>query len=946
MGAVSALRAVGLLRSLAPLACAVVVFSETASAAISAGFLIPPPRQATGNALRGPGRSQASAPASVKSRGQTKTVLILVPGQPTGTQTGIDAFTGNTRRTLLDILPAGSSVYVEYTDLARRQAADQQNGLRAWYAAKYAGVLLDLLIAGSEEPRAFLTRNRSILWPRVPIIFAGMDERSLEGVTLPEGSTAFTMRFDEEGTVRAALALLPDTERAALVTGTSDLDRYRGKLWREALGHFGDRLQLIDLGGLPLEDLRSRLAGLPPHTVVLFSTLYTDGTGRSFVNTEVLPGLVAVSNRPMFTIHGSFLGLGVVGGVLTDYAALGRQTGKVAARVLRGAPLPASPVRALGVNQPLFDWRELHRWGISERLLPPGSIVRYRPPSAWELYRWPIVIGLSVLVAQGLLIAGLLVQRAGRQRARHMLDEQLRFERFLAGLSRSFVDAPADRIDREIPRGLRQIGEFFGLDRVSLVELERLEGRAHITYTWSAEGTERLPAEMPAPSFPWIAARIARGEVVTFSDRDSLPSEAEADRGSFAAYGTRSHASIPLVKSGAARRVLALSTVRARMTWPEPMMERFRLVAEILGEILARKYAELEVEESRSLQQAMLSSLPSPMAVLDSAGRILTVNQAWLDHADEPGASSPARLSVGANYLDVCREARLSGEPGAREALDSVECVLAGQREISEIEFAAKHHASERWLRLSAMALRGRRGGAVVAYTDVTDHVLAREQLRQFSGHLIAAQEEERRRIARELHDDLNQRLVLLALEISQAKSGGGARERAGYASRQVAERLGEIAADVHRLAYQLHPFKLDYLGLAGAAQAFCGEIGAAHGITIAFAARDVPRELPREVTVCAYRVLQEALTNVVKHSGSARAEVELYSEDARLVLVVRDFGLGMSPDVMSGTPGLGLGSMRERLRLVDGLLTVDSSPEAGTRLEVRIPLPAPARIP
>jgi signal transduction histidine kinase len=945
--AVSALRAMSLPRSLAPLACAVAVFSGMATPALSAGSLIRPPRQATGNAVRGLRTSEAPAPGPIEPRRRARTVLILVPGQSTGTQTGIDAFAANTRRTLLDSLPAGSSVYVEYTDLARRGSADQQSVLRDWYEAKYAGVPLDLLIAGGQEPRMFLTRTRSTLWPRVPIIFAAVDEHSLEGVRLPRATTAFTLRYDEEGTVRAALALLPDTERVALVTGTSHLDRYLGSLWREALGRFRDRLQLIDLGGLPLEDLRSRLAGLSPHTVVLFSTLFADGTGRSFVNTEVLPGLVAVSNRPMFSIHESFLGLGVVGGAMTDYAALGRQTWELAARVLGGAPRPASPVRASGVNQLLFDWRALHRWGISERLLPPGSSVRYRPPSAWELYRWPIVIGLSVLVLQGLLIAGLLVQRAGRQRAQRKLDERLRFERFLAGLSRSFVDVPADRIDHEIPRGLRQTGEFFGLDRVSLFELERPGGRAPITYTWSAAGVEPLPVQMPAPSFPWMAARIARGEVVTFSDRDSLPCEAATDRTSFAAYGTRSHASIPLVESGATRRVLALSTVRARRTWPEPMMERFRLVAEILGEILARKYAEMQVEESQTLQRAMLSSLPSPMAVLDSSGRILTVNQAWVDHAREPGAISVACLGVGANYLELCREARLSGEPGAHETLASVEGVLAGQREISEIEFAAKHHSSERWLRVSAMALRGRRRGAVVAYTDVTDHVLAREQLRRFSRHLIEAQEEERRRIARELHDDLNQRLVLLALEISQAKRlGGGPGQAGAEPTRRLAEQVGEIAADVHRLAYRLHPFKLDYLGLAGAAKAFCEEIGAAHGIAIAFAARDVPRGLPREATVCAYRVLQEALTNVVKHSGSARAEVELYTEDASLCLVVRDFGLGMSPDVVSSTHGLGLASMRERLRLVKGLLAVDSSPQAGTWLDVRIPLPESARIP
>jgi signal transduction histidine kinase len=464
------------------------------------------------------------------------------------------------------------------------------------------------------------------------------------------------------------------------------------------------------------------------------------------------------------------------------------------------------------VNTLVFDWRELRRWGLDERRLPKGSTVRYRPPSAWTLYRWPIVVGGSALVLQALLIAGLLMQRAQRQRIQRELDERLRFETFLAQLSRSFVDVPADAIDREIPHGLRRVGEFLGLDRVSLFELALRMGHARVMYAWARNGVGPVPTEMPAQEFSWMSARIARGEVVTFSRRDELPPEAETDRASFAAYGTCSHASIPLAEEGTTRRVLALSTVREERQWPEALVERLRLVAEVLVGILARKHAELEV-------------------------------------------------------------------------------------------------------------------------------VLAREQLRQFSGHLIAAQEEERRRIARELHDDLNQRLVLLALEISHPEHLD-ARSRSGAAAaRRIAERVGEIANDVHRLAYRLHLFKLDYLGLTAAARGFCQEIAAAHRITVTFTEQDVPDGLPREVSLCVYRVLQEALSNVVRHSGSPRAEVALYGDGAGLRLTVRDFGLGMAPAAAATTNGLGLASMRERLRLVNGALTVDSSAASGTRLELQVPL-------
>jgi signal transduction histidine kinase len=328
----------------------------------------------------------------------------------------------------------------------------------------------------------------------------------------------------------------------------------------------------------------------------------------------------------------------------------------------------------------------------------------------------------------------------------------------------------------------------------------------------------------------------------------------------------------------------------------------------------------------------MLSSLPSRIAVLDREGRILAVNRAWLDQATDAEAGLWRHALVGRSYLDICREAVEAGEDGAHDVMGAVAAGLAGAAEPAEIEYSEKGESAERWFRLSVMALRGGRG-VVVAKTDVTDQVRAREQLRQFSGHLLAAQEDERRRIARELHDDLNQRLVLLALEMSQSDGGSAGRLR------QMAERVGEIATDVHRLAYKLHPFKLEYLGLTAAARGLCDEVEAAHQITIAFTERDVPGSLPPEVAVCAYRVLQEALSNVVKHSGSPRAEVEVVGEESSIRVAVRDFGMGMAPEVMTTSQGLGLSSMRERLRVVDGQLAIESAVSAGTELIVRIPL-------
>ena len=876
------------------------------------------------------GRADAAA-------GAPRAVLMLLPGQPTGTQVASDAFASGARAALLEALPSGSSVFIEYTDLARLPTPEDQGKLRDWYRAKYAGHPLDLIIAAGQEPRGFMLRFRGELWTDKPLVFAAMDERSLAGLTLPLNSVAFTVRYDEEGTIGAALALLPDTEHAALVSGGSAIDRYLRAFWLEKLQRFAGRLDLIDLGGLPLHEIRSRLAALPPNTVVFMSSLYTDGSGRSLVTPEVLPKLAAAANRPMFTIHGSFMGYGIVGGMLTDYAAVGRQTGALAAAMLNGSASPRSPVALSGVNRLLFDWRELGRWHLDERRLPPGSAVLFRPPSPWELYRWPIAIGVSALVMQGVLIAGLLLQRSKRERVQRELEAQYSFETFLTDLSRFFADVPAPQIDREMRAGLRRIGEFFAVERVSLFELAPRKGRARVIHSWSAAGVEPLPAEVAAEAFPWTSRQLVGGREVTFSRRDALPLEASTDRATFAAFGVVSHASIPLVESGAARRVLAVTSVHEEKRWPAALVERLRLVGRMLVQILARKQAEIEFAESQALQRAMLSTLPSRIAVLDRDGRVLAVNRAWLGQSEGSDANLMGSARVGANFLEICREAKLVGEAGSREMTEAVEAVLLGAREFVEIEYGTKQPGKERWYRLSVIALRGQRG-AVIARTDVTEQVQSREKLREFSGHLLAAQEEERRRVARELHDDLNQRLVLLALEVSQmeTESGkGGASERV----RRIGERVGEIAADVHRLAYRLHPFKLDYLGLVGAARSLCAEISAGHNVAITVEEREVPAKVAPEVAVCAYRVLQEALSNVVKHSGSTRAEVKLIGDGSRLLLTVRDFGIGASRELTETSHGLGLSSIRERLRLVDGALFFDPSVAPGTELSVQIPL-------
>jgi len=214
----------------------------------------------------------------------------------------------------------------------------------------------------------------------------------------------------------------------------------------------------------------------------------------------------------------------------------------------------------------------------------------------------------------------------------------------------------------------------------------------------------------------------------------------------------------------------------------------------------------------------------------------------------------------------------------------------------------------------------------------------------ELSSRLIEAQERERGRIARELHDDLGQQMALLQISIEQL--GGGA-EVSANGRRQLtalAEAAAQVSSDMHHLSRELHPATIDFVGLEGAVQGLCREFSARHRLQVHCECRNLPAHVERDLRLCLYRVVQEALHNVVKHSGVATASVELTSDGDRLALCVSDKGRGFDVAGNNHQPGLGLVSMRERVRPLGGQLTIEAAPQAGTRIRVVAPLRRPIR--
>jgi signal transduction histidine kinase len=257
-----------------------------------------------------------------------------------------------------------------------------------------------------------------------------------------------------------------------------------------------------------------------------------------------------------------------------------------------------------------------------------------------------------------------------------------------------------------------------------------------------------------------------------------------------------------------------------------------------------------------------------------------------------------------------------------------------------QIEYRTLKDANVRWIhsRGRVETVNGARfiRGAVV---DITKLKMAEEAIHDLSGKLMNAQEKERARLARELHDDLSQSIALLSIQLATLRRNPKDLEHVKKQLDQFVSDIERLLVDVHRISHELHPAKLTQLGLETALHGFCRELSKAHPLEIDFEAENLPRDLPHDISVCLYRVTQESLQNVIKHSGALSARVSVKLENGEVRLSVSDNGNGFDPSAKKAKEALGLISIDERVRAVKGEAKVISAVGAGTRIEVHVPV-------
>jgi PAS domain S-box-containing protein len=263
-------------------------------------------------------------------------------------------------------------------------------------------------------------------------------------------------------------------------------------------------------------------------------------------------------------------------------------------------------------------------------------------------------------------------------------------------------------------------------------------------------------------------------------------------------------------------------------------------------------------------------------------------------------------------------------------------------RESFKMQYRLRRHDGEyRWvLDIGVPRLNpdGLFAGYIGSCIDVTEGKLAEEALAGVGRRLIEAHEEERTWIARELHDDINQRIALLAIQLDQLDNHPSNSGVEVPDIRKIRQQLSDLGEDIQALSHRLHSSKLEYLGIVSAASGFCKELSEQQKVEINFSHSGIPHSVPKEISLCLFRVLQEALTNAVKHSGERHFRVELHGTSSEIQLTVSDLGVGFDQQVAVDRCGIGLVSMRERLQLVGGEFFVNSKPGGGTTIRALVP--------
>jgi PAS domain S-box-containing protein len=905
--------------------------------------------------------------------------------------------------------------YNEHLETTLFSDTNSQREFRDWYVRKYRNRKPDVIIAVGRGSLEFMVESHETAFPNVPVIFCGSTEWVIDELKPDSHFTGAWAVAQPKMTLNAALRLQPGNRHVVVVGGVGAFDRNAEAIVKKSLSTYESKLEFTYLTDLAMPVLLERLKHLPSNTIVFHTAITEDAAGARFIDaSQSVPMVAGAANAPVFVLDDVDIGTGAVGGSLLSWTATGRVAARMALRVLNGERPQDIPIEKTA-NVYMFDWRALRRWGLKETDLPPNSVLLHKDPSVWDLYKWYIIGGISLVVVEALLIFGLLWQRARRRKAESELAiayERLRlaveagkavgwdwdvksrqdlwfgdlktmfgipsdtysglvedFQRRIHPEDRGLVwkaVADARRNQKSYRAEFRVVrpdgtvgwttstGKFFyaangdaermmgmAVDITDLKQvqqkLQESEQRLAAIVTSALDAILVVDEEQSIVLFNAAAERTfgcSAGEAIGSKLDRFIPQGVrdEHDEG-VRQFG---HAGITNPKVGMLGALSAL-----RLTGEEFPIEASisqvetaggnKLFTVIIRDITERRRAELAVRESEERFRLVANTAPV-LIWMSSPDKLLTYfNQPWLEFT---GRSIEAELGNG--WAEGVHPDDL------RACLDTYTSAF-DWRESFKMQYRLRRHDAEyRWVIGSGVPRfnpDGSFAGYIGSCIDITERKIAEVALASLSGRLIEAQEEERKRIAREIHDDYSQRLALLAIDVEEVAEKIGDSVEVGQRLRQIWDGIGELGTDLHSLSHRLHSSTLENLGLIAGEKAFCEEFASQQEIQVDFTHENVPQSIPGDVALCLFRITQEGLRNIKRHSGAERAEVRLEGLGEKLHLSIADRGRGFDVNQHSLQDGIGIRSMEERLRSLGGHLEIDSSPMEGTRVHAWMPL-------
>jgi PAS domain S-box-containing protein len=667
-------------------------------------------------------------------------------------------------------MPASTRVskkyYPEYLETNRFPGETQLLALRDYLRQKYADHTPDVIVILGYSTLDFVVKYRQDLFPNAPIVFILPSRPSKELLgqngNIDTNITGLVTLHAFTQTVDLALRLHPNVEHVFVVSGNLERDKRFETAARQELKSYESHLDVTYLTDLAPDELTAKAKTLPPRSIILFVSDHSQNEqGKTLESMDNLALLSHSARVPIYAMSGPALGYGIVGGYLYTTETTAAKAAEITNQIVHGVRAQDIPVQN-APTVPMFDWRELNLWNVSEDRLPPGSVVRFKQLSFWEQYKGRIIGVVAIILIETLLIAALLVERRReRLAARRLAASEDRFARaFRANPQPMLVTTLEDCRYLEVNDAFL---EMSGFNRDEVIQRSSMELNV----------------------------------------------------------------------------------------WPSP--EEHTVFVEHL-----RQHGSLRNAETLFRRK-------------DGALRVL---------------------------LSSAEMVEISGK----------QCIL-------------------------------------IASSDITDRKESERQLAELTGRLLRTQDEERRRIARELHDVTAQSIGLIMLNLAQVQNAASSLDKPSKDKLTESLALGEQALkDIRTLSYVLHPPLLDQAGLMTALKWYVKGFQERSGVKVAFTEKGQDgQRMPSEVEYALFRVVQECLTNIRRHTKSETAEISLTRTPEEVSLSVRDHGKGYQVEIPQNGDcaefmGVGIPGMRHRLKQLGGELQVDSNHE-GTMVTATVPV-------